>query len=50
MKWYLMKETIGDYEEGEEYASLPNDLMEDYPDSFTVIEEEEVDKNINPFD
>ena len=41
MIWYLMLETIDQYEEGEEYASLPDDLMEDYPDSFKVIEEEQ---------
>ena len=40
MTWYRMKETIEDYQEGEKYASLPDDLMEDYPDPYEIIEEE----------
>lgn len=47
--WYTMTETIGEYIKGETYASLPEELMADYPDSFT-IEIETISTNENPFE
>ena len=39
MKWYKMLETIDDYEEGEEYAELPDEIIENYPGSFTITDD-----------
>ena len=44
-----MLETIGEYEEGEEYGTLPEEIIEDYPGSFIEVEEE-VSPSENPFD
>lgn len=49
MTWYKMLATHGEYKEGEEYPSLPDELMTDYPGDFTV-REENVKIDTNPFD
>ena len=48
MTWYKMNYTVDEYEKGQEYASLPDEIIEEFPDSFEVIEEEE-NSNSDPF-
>lgn len=34
---YKMNETIGDYQAGEEYYSLPDEILNDHPGSFEIL-------------
>lgn len=53
MEWYKCLEDIeyagNEYIKGEEYTALPDDLLEDYGDSFELVEEEQSEGDDNPF-
>lgn len=52
MTWYKILDEIPEYPEyevGQEYPSLPDEVLEMYPDSFEEVEDE-YKQDIDPFD